>query len=53
MSKEEFDIVSKTMSLRFITYDKKENHKELTDSIKELHRLVEIKRDEISASKDW
>lgn len=53
MSKEEFDIVSKTMSLKFITYDKKENHKELTDSIKELHRLVEMKRDEISASKDW
>lgn len=53
MSKEEFDIISNTLSLKFITYDKKENHKELTESIKELHRLVDQKREEISASKDW
>lgn len=53
MSKEEFSILEDTLSLKFLTYDKKEGHKELTDSIVKLHALVDEKRDELSASKDW
>ena len=53
MSAEEFDIMEKTLSLKFLKYDKKDGHKELTDSIKNLHELVDQKRDELSVSKDW
>ena len=45
--------MEKTLSLKFLKYDKKDAHKELTDSIKKLHELVDQKRDELSASKDW
>ena len=48
-----FDIMEKTLSLKFLKYDKKDGHKELTDSIKNLHELVDQKRDELSVSKDW
>lgn len=53
MSKDEFSILEESLSLRFLTYDKKENHKELTDSIVSLHNSVDAKREELSSSKDW
>lgn len=53
MSTEEFKIMSETLSLNFLKYDKKDNHKELTESITKLHELVDAKRDELSISKDW
>lgn len=53
MSLEEFSILEDTLSLQFLKYDKKDGHKELTDSIVLLHELVDTKRDELSASKDW
>lgn len=53
MSDEEFEIMANTLSLKFLKYDKKEEHKELTESIKQLHALVDQKRDDLSLSKDW
>ena len=53
MSADEFAVLEETLSLKFLKYDKKEGHKELTDSIVELHSLVDTKREELSASKDW
>ena len=53
MSAEEFDIMENTLSLKFLKYDKKDSHQELTESIKNLHALVDQKRDELSVSKDW
>ena len=53
LSKDEFDVISENLSLKFLTYDKKDKHKELTDSIKELHCLVDAERETLTMSKDW
>lgn len=53
MSADEFKVMSDTLSLKFLKYDKKDNHKELTESITKLHELVDLKREELSVSKDW
>lgn len=53
MSKDEFDVMSENLSLKFLTYDKKDRHKELTDSIRNLHALVDAERDKLAVSKDW
>ena len=45
LSPEEFEIMGKTLSLKFLKYDHKEGHKELTDSIKQLKKKVEEYRD--------
>lgn len=41
LSPEEFEIIGKTLSLKFLTYDSKDGHKELTESIADLKQKVE------------
>ncbi len=51
--KKVLDIISETMSLEPLLYDSKNNHIQLTNSIKELVDLVEIKRNELSGTMRW
>lgn len=53
LSDDEFEINAATLSLKFLKYDSKDNHKELTDSISQLRALVESKRGEIAGTFEW
>jgi len=46
-------IVSETMSLKALLYDPKNYHKDLTDSIEELVRKVEFKREDLANTRKW
>ena len=47
------EILEDTMNIKIIEYDKKDNHKELIDSLDDLRAKVETKRQEIAATQDW
>lgn len=47
------EILQETLNLNFIFYDSSDNHKQLTDSLKELVELVEGERKSISEKRDW
>jgi hypothetical protein len=47
------EILEETMSLKSILYDSKDNHKELTESLENLVKQVDIKRDDLAATKNW
>ena len=47
------DIYSEIFNLKFLLYDSRDNHKELSDSIHELVTLVEVEREEIAKSQNW
>ncbi|OUO81852.1 SIR2 family protein [Bacteroides sp. An269] len=47
------EIYSEIFNLKFLLYDSRDNHKELSDSIHELVALVEAEREEIAKSQNW
>lgn len=47
------EIISDTMSLKALLYDPSNHHEKLTESIEDLVKKVEIKRDSLAASMDW
>lgn len=47
------EIYSEIFNLKFLTYDSKDYHKELSDSIHELVNLVEVEKAKIAASQNW
>ena len=47
------EIISDTMSLKALLYDPSNYHEKLTESIEDLVKKVEIKRDSLAASMDW
>ena len=47
------DILSDVLNLKFLTYDEKNNHQELADSIEQLVGLVEDKRNVIAENQRW
>jgi len=47
------EIFEDTMSLRSILYDSKNNHEELTKSLEDLVKKVDLKRDELANSRNW
>lgn len=49
----EKEIYSRTLNLEFLTYSPVDNHKELTDSVKELVTSVETARDIIATDRSW
>jgi len=51
--KEVLEVMEDTMSLKTITYDSKNNHIELTQSLDELVNLVESKRQEMADLMKW
>lgn len=53
MSEDERNIYSETLGLDFLLYDSKDNHKELTDSIKDLGDMVNGRRNELGAVQNW
>lgn len=46
-------IYEESLNISFILYDSSNNHKELTDSLRDLVEKVEISRLEIAESQDW
>lgn len=46
-------VYSEIFNLKFLTYDEKDNHKELADSIAELVDLVELRRSVIADQQNW
>ena len=52
-SSQELKVYSESMNLEFILYDDKLEHKELKDSIKDLISIVDNKRNEIAAARNW
>ncbi|MBR5984030.1 MAG: SIR2 family protein [Bacteroidales bacterium] len=53
LSETERKIYEDSLNISFILYNPSDNHKELTDSLKELVEKVEAKRTEIAESQDW
>lgn len=47
------DIISETMSLMPLLYDARNNHVVLTESLGELVKLVEIKREDLANTRKW
>ena len=47
------EIYSEIFNLKFLLYDSRDNHKELSDSIHELVALVDAEREEIAKSQNW
>lgn len=47
------EIIEETMSLKTITYDSKDNHIDLTNSLEKLVKLVEARRQELADSMKW
>lgn len=47
------DIYSEIFNLKFLTYDNRDYHKELSDSIHALVNLVEEEKTKIAASQNW
>jgi len=45
--------VEKNMNIRLITYQARDNHKELVDSLVELAETVELRRHEMAAQSNW
>lgn len=46
-------LLKSTRNLNVLVYDPKDNHKALTDSLKELVSLVEARREEIALTRGW
>jgi hypothetical protein len=46
-------IIEETMNLRVLVYSPKNNHIELSDSLGDLSKLIEVKRDELRQSGNW
>ncbi|RYE54671.1 MAG: SIR2 family protein [Sphingobacteriales bacterium] len=53
VQKEVLEIIEDTMSLKTIVYDPKNFHVDLTESLEELVKLVEAKRQDLAASMKW
>lgn len=53
MGEDERSIYNETLGVDFLLYDRKDNHKELTDSIKELVELVNGRRNTLGDVQDW
>lgn len=53
LSYTEMHIHEKALNVKFITYSPNDNHRELTESLKELVSLVEAKRTEIAGTLGW
>lgn len=51
--KNKAEIYSEIFNLKFLLYNSKDNHKELSDSIHELVSLVEAEREKIASSQNW
>ncbi|MDD5042401.1 MAG: SIR2 family protein [Candidatus Omnitrophica bacterium] len=47
------DIIEDTMNLKVLQYDKKDNHRELLESINNLVEQVEHKREELRRTSNW
>lgn len=47
------EIISETMSLKALLYDPRNDHTELTDSLKNLVKDVELKRDDLAQTRKW
>lgn len=47
------EIISETMSLKALLYDPRDNHAELTVSLKDLVIKVELKRDDLAQTRKW
>jgi hypothetical protein len=53
LDKQVLSVVEETMNLKAIMYDPKDYHSELTTSLEELVKLVEIKRQELADTLKW
>lgn len=47
------EILNETMSLKSLLYDPKDYHKQLTESLGELVKKVELKRDDLASNRNW
>jgi len=47
------EIIEKTMNIRILEYDKRENHRILKESLDDLVLKVDIKRQEIARLQNW
>lgn len=50
---DEANVLQSAMNLKLITYNSDDNHKELTDSLKDLVDIVSSKRNELAITLDW
>lgn len=53
LDKEILKIHEENMNLKIITYDNKNNHQELLDSIEDLVKLVDVERQTLAKTYDW
>ena len=53
LSDKEIEIYEETLNIKFLQYSSADNHKELTDSLCELNRIVEIKRQDLANNQSW
>ena len=53
LDKEIQKVHEEVMNLKIITYDSKNNHQELIDSIADLVKLVDNERGELAKTYDW
>ena len=53
ISKEECSLIQKTRGLNVLTYPSKDNHKELTESLRRLGDDANLEREQIAATRNW
>ena len=53
LSDKEIEIYEETLNIKFLQYNSADNHKELTDSLRNLNQRVEVVRQELAANQSW
>lgn len=53
LSDKEIEVYEETLNIKFLQYNPADNHKELTDSLRELNHKVEIKRQDLANNQSW
>ena len=53
LSDKEIEIYEETLNIKFLQYSSVDYHKELTESLRELNRKVEEKRQDLANNQSW
>lgn len=53
LSEKEIEIYEETLNIKFLQYSPADNHKELTESLRQLNQLVELQRQDLANNQSW